>query len=146
MKNILQGFLFIALIGQLSACSFKSEITPFTVETSADFTLISVTETGEIKIMEEAVGHWHVNGVILNNDKDTLVQRKEDGTMLDNNRKPFAKILDNGSIDFGSGQTLEWNEEGKLMLGPTEFLKITPNNPATYVPASCIFLLYSIGV
>lgn len=142
MKKIL---LIIGLVVLYSCASKKEKLTfsKFIISDVTGHTEIKVEENGTIYIGENLIGVIDKEGMISTKNGTVLAEVLEDDIIVDGEGNTVIKIDKEGTVDKGTGEIIQWTENGELMNGDQlTGLKIFPADKESYQTASILLFLH----
>jgi hypothetical protein len=143
MKKYIYFFIVPIMLISCSNQPNKLEISQFGIENETGEQGILVSETGDIKIMNEAIGKITVAGKVFDKKNKVIASLDSKDNLLDAKGNILCKIDKDGNIDNGSGTLINWTKNGEWYIGNEKAnFKIRPNNPNLYRAASIVLFLY----
>ncbi|HLV42186.1 MAG TPA: hypothetical protein VKY37_07900 [Brumimicrobium sp.] len=115
----------------------------FKIYTNDNKQIMKVNKKGVVKVMGKKSGVLRADGVLTSLKNDTLVFIDSQGILYSKELLPFAKIDENGTIEFDKDKKLEWTSEGNLQVRESNFIRVEPNLKEHYADASLLFLVYA---
>ncbi|NJM78756.1 MAG: hypothetical protein HC854_02490 [Flavobacterium sp.] len=137
MKYII--YFFSLLLFQ--SCIAQKQDRSFILKTKTDKTILELDKNGVVLSEGNPIASLTENNIILDLKGDTLAYLHKDDILILKNKNQITKILPNGTIDNGSGQSLKWNKKGYFKLNNKEQLQIIPNNSKLYRGASLLITM-----
>lgn len=145
MKIYSKFFLLLSLTLFIMNTSVYAQkaTSAFKIYTNDNKQLMKVDKKGVVKVMGKKSGVLRADGVLASLKNDTLVFIDSQGILYSKELRPFAKIDENGTIEFDKDKKLEWTTEGKLQVRESNFIRVEPNLKEHYADASLLFLVYA---
>lgn len=129
----------------LSCATKKEKLTfsKFIISDAKGQTEMKVDDSGAIFISDNLIGMIDKEGTIITKNGTVLAEVLEDDIIVDGEGNTVIKIDKQGTVDKGTGEIIQWTENGELMNGDQlTGLKIFPADKESYQTASILLFLH----
>ena len=129
----------------LSCATKKEKLTfsKFIISDAKGQTELKVDDSGAIFISDNLIGMIDKEGTIITKHGTVLAEVLENDCIVDGEGNTVIKIDKEGTVDKGTGEIIQWSENGELMKGNERIgLRIYPADKASYQTASILLYLH----
>ncbi|MCH2022477.1 MAG: hypothetical protein MK207_08375 [Saprospiraceae bacterium] len=139
--------LYFSFLMFLVSCSDskKSKFSAFDVKNNEGTTIMSMGDDGTITFPteEDVKVTLNENYELLDDEGKVRIKLNGEGMLVTEDGENIGNVSESGEIDFGTGVTMKWSENGELMKGnEATGIMIEPNNSNSYRAASILMNLY----
>jgi hypothetical protein len=141
MNKILGAIIVSVFFLGAFASAQSLKIDNFSIKQNGETEMISLKKNGEVSVNQQVVGKLSKDGFLKDMSGKTIAAISKLGLVTDGDKTNYGMIDKNGSINNGSGKSLDWTQDGKFKVSDKDFLTISPNKKKYYQTASFLILL-----